>query len=334
MRWLPGNWRYLAGCAIVAAYPALTLFPYDWTPPVRRMNGASFDDTGAIEFTSFGIARSDAPPPWVAAAMASHQLELHLRVRPTLPGQTGPARIFTLSADTYHRNLTVGQQGEDLIIRLRTPSSDRNGLPQIRVPGVMDTARTVDVHLLVKDETAEVRIDGATRGRIALGSRPLAAWDPGYRLALGNELTLDRPWQGRVERAEVRTPGFTMDYAAPGSPLDVPSPYWAFHQPPQLVPFRPFAPGDIAVNILFFIPLGFIIGMWRRGRSPTATTRLAIVVGFALSLSLEVLQLFIPTRQPALTDIILNTLGAALGVLVARRWIARSSSRSTDPPPR
>ena len=37
--------------------------------------------------------------------------------------QTGPARIISLSADPSLRNLTIGQQGSRLIVRLRTPLS-------------------------------------------------------------------------------------------------------------------------------------------------------------------------------------------------------------------
>ncbi|MEM7592212.1 MAG: VanZ family protein [Cyanobacteria bacterium P01_A01_bin.83] len=37
--------------------------------------------------------------------------------------QTGPARIISLSASPFRRNLTIGQQGSGVIVRLRTPLS-------------------------------------------------------------------------------------------------------------------------------------------------------------------------------------------------------------------
>jgi glycopeptide antibiotics resistance protein len=41
--------------------------------------------------------------------------------------QNGPARIISISTDIYSRNLTLGQWGENLSIRLRTPFTGSNG---------------------------------------------------------------------------------------------------------------------------------------------------------------------------------------------------------------
>src|SRR5688572_27217610 len=173
MRWRPGTRRYVLGCVIIAAYPALTLFPYDWTRPTRTTNGAARDETGAIAFRAPGIAKSVERPRWIAAAIESNRFSLELRLRPGSQSQSGPARIFTISADPLHRNLTVGQDGRNLVIRLRTPASDLNGLPPIVVPGVMDTSRTVDVHVAVRPDTAVVRIDGALHAQVPIPTKPL-----------------------------------------------------------------------------------------------------------------------------------------------------------------
>jgi VanZ family protein len=51
--------------------------------------------------------------------------------------QWGPARIISISRDPGHRNLTVGQEGSNLIFRLRTPMTGENGVyPTLTVPGV------------------------------------------------------------------------------------------------------------------------------------------------------------------------------------------------------
>jgi len=41
--------------------------------------------------------------------------------------QNGPARIISLSRDSLHRNLTIGQDNKDLALRLRTPITGQNG---------------------------------------------------------------------------------------------------------------------------------------------------------------------------------------------------------------
>jgi outer membrane protein assembly factor BamB len=42
--------------------------------------------------------------------------------------QTGPARILTFSSDPYHRNFTLGQEGDRVVFRLRTPETGENGM--------------------------------------------------------------------------------------------------------------------------------------------------------------------------------------------------------------
>jgi glycopeptide antibiotics resistance protein len=54
--------------------------------------------------------------------------------------QTGPARIISLSEDPSHRNFTLGQDGSDLVFRLRTPTTGKNGVfPVLIVPDVFAT---------------------------------------------------------------------------------------------------------------------------------------------------------------------------------------------------
>ena len=66
-------------------------------------------------------------------------------------------------------------------------------------------------------------------------------------------------------------------------------------------------------NIGMFLPIGFFTALlWRRGRLWRST-----LVGFLASLSIETIQLFID-RGTDLDDLILNTVGAAVGYLLYR----------------
>jgi hypothetical protein len=119
--------RAVLAVTTLAAYPFASFFPFHpvrWLVPHEVANGAEMLPQGGLRFADPGAMRSRAPPEWLAAAMRSQWLELELRVRWFDPDQTGPARILTLSADPYRRNLTLRQEGTDLVVRLCSAGTD------------------------------------------------------------------------------------------------------------------------------------------------------------------------------------------------------------------
>ena len=66
---------------------------------------------------------------------ATSQFTLLLSVATADLEQTGPARIVSVSATPYYRNLTVGQEGKDLVVRVRMPLTGLNGtVPELVIP--------------------------------------------------------------------------------------------------------------------------------------------------------------------------------------------------------
>jgi hypothetical protein len=80
---------------------------------------------------------------------------------------------------------------------------------------------------------------------------------------------------------------------------------------------------DLIVNLGGFVPFGFVmVGFLRSIGRRNHAALVAIAVGFALSLSIESLQWFIPIRASSLTDVAANFSGTILGVVIDR-FLAR-----------
>jgi hypothetical protein len=76
-----------------------------------------------------------------------------------------------------------------------------------------------------------------------------------------------------------------------------------------------FALADAILNVLLFTPLGFLLGLRRHAvplRVWGGLTMLAVLI--------EVTQILLPGRFPTVSDVLANSAGAALGLLLAGLW--------------
>jgi VanZ family protein len=293
-----------------------------WQPPQLIANGAERMEAGGLRFASTGIARSGTAPQWLPLLVddPNQSLTVFLRVKSYAAYQGGPARILTLSRNNFSRNLTLGQEGSDLILRLRGTNSDRNGLIAFnsvaRVAGVFARPDLREITLVISPKTLLISIDGRVAVEQALSASPFQAWNRHYELALGNELTNERPWLGEIGAAQVEAAGTKIDYAASGN-LELPSHYWRIASQPRLTLNRT-STTDAVENVFFYLPLGLFLG-WLSW--PALGWRWAPAL-FALSILMEAVQIAIPGRTPALSDVIANTLGGVLGLALAY-WVLR-----------
>lgn len=326
--------KALLGAALavlLAAYAIVSLKsgPAGWQTRGLVVNAVEPLQHGGVRFRNPGIALAKELPAWVETAKRSQRLELSLSVRSLLPEQVGPARILTLSLSPYERNVMVGQQRADLVLRLRTawtsPNGSIDGKPVARVPRVFLTNDWVDLRILVEPGRLRMMIGGELVVDEALPPRPFETWDPSHRLALGNELTGTRPWLGEIRRAVVRAGGSTENYADT-SKLELPPHFLITGPPPKLVPLLELNWGDAINNLLLYIPLGLLLGFLFGAGSGERDRRVAIgalLLVATVSASMELLQfLFVPRRWPSVDDVIFNTLGGGLGLVLAP-WMAR-----------
>ncbi len=76
---------------------------------------------------------------------------------------------------------------------------------------------------------------------------------------------------------------------------------------------------NVFINVAGFVPLGFLLHAYftsvRRIRYAALAT---VMVGATVSLTIEVLQAYLPTRDSGMTDVITNTLGTCIGAVLCR----------------
>lgn len=84
--------------------------------------------------------------------------------------------------------------------------------------------------------------------------------------------------------------------------------------------------GEVVLNIALFVPLGMAVA----ALIPLRWTPLAILVGAAVSFTVETAQSHIPGRVPDADDVLWNTLGTAVGALVVigLRVVVLAASRA------
>ena len=116
----------------------------------------------------------------------------------------------------------------------------------------------------------------------------------------------------------------------PATGLTIPKNYFIVHPRFMRAPWKAYHPTwgywqDVGVNIAGFVPFGFCVfaylSLMRVIRHPEIAT---IVLGSLTSLSIELLQVFLPTRSSDVTDLITNTLGCVIGVIICRSAIGRT----------
>jgi VanZ family protein len=75
---------------------------------------------------------------------------------------------------------------------------------------------------------------------------------------------------------------------------------------------------DVFLNVFLYIPLGLAAAMvFLRRHSGKVAAIAAIGLTFAVSVSIELLQVYEPRRDPSSLDVLTNSVGGAIGILIA-----------------
>jgi hypothetical protein len=304
--------------ASLLLYALALLWPFTIQVPKRIHNGAQWTEERTLRFATQGLALTPAAPDWLAASRVTGRLHIILRARALAGQQERSARLLTLSQDTHAQVLVIGQKHQDLVIGLRTTCSGSAQTEEVcrrifRIGGVFTNPEWIDIDLTIEPGRLRLKAGRGVPLEQALPPNALVSWTVSHCLALGNDMSGEHPWIGEFERAVVEVDGSPVNYVDPGK-LELPPTYWLMNREPRLVPFRHARPRDMVINLVLYAPLGLVFALLTTSRH-RHTLWQGILFIAAVSIALELCQLFVVHRNASVTDTILNIGGGAVAVL-------------------
>lgn len=171
---------------------------------LKTRGDARFVGRGEAELAGGAVLVEGANETLLAACKQSGELSIEAVLLAAEGKQSGPARIISFSSDPYRRNFTLGQEADDLILRLRTPRTGDNGTnPETKLFSIpAGTAAHVIVsyrngQLAAYRDGRRVKTSSAVRG-------DLSNWTLQH-LLFGDEYREARCWSGLIERVAIHS---------------------------------------------------------------------------------------------------------------------------------
>lgn len=160
--------------------------------------------------------------PWPAESLIraikqSGQLTVEAWIVSANTDQKGPARIVSISRDTGSRNMTLGQDRSQFVLRLRTSETNEQGTPELCTPeGSVLAGQLQHVVATYDGARATFYLDGqpvadTTHFAGDAGIGTLQNWDETMHFMLGNEFTGERLWSGAIHLVAFYTQALTAE---------------------------------------------------------------------------------------------------------------------------
>lgn len=247
-----------------------------------------------------------------------------------------------------------------IVRSFNTPPAKGKPYREIGAGGVLAAGRESLVTLVSGPHGTDIHVDGqlirnSPDVRLLKENETLE----GHRLYLGNSPDLGCPWAGSVtgfalfgeewpppEAVEGSYPAAAGAFACGNRRAEAMACYRFDHlegesigdlsgsandlwKPSRLTFDKPllglpegqtFSVSDVTVNLLGFVPFGFLVclRLLAAGRSsPRSCLIIAIAAGFSFSLAIELTQVWLPGRDSSFLDLTTNTMGSAIGGVMA-----------------
>ena len=149
---------------------------------------------------------------------ATGEYSIEAWVVPANVTQEGPARIISYSAGTGARNFTLGQTRYNYDFLHRSEGTGANGEPALSTADADEVLQATEQHVVVTYDPVNGRriyVNGAFTGDMD-GVVPgnLNDWDDSFAFVLGNEVSGERPWAGKLRMVAIHNRALTQQQIA------------------------------------------------------------------------------------------------------------------------
>ncbi|HUS59034.1 MAG TPA: LamG-like jellyroll fold domain-containing protein, partial [Planctomycetota bacterium] len=152
----------------------------------------------AMDLSGGAFMAQDVDAELLKACKMTNELSIEALITPANLQQTGPARIISFSSDISSRNFTLGQTGDKLVMRLRTPQTGANGTPPDAILCTLEAGKPHHVIVTCKPGLIVCYLNGKEAASTAAVQGDFTNWEP-HRLLFGDEWNGGRDWAGSLE---------------------------------------------------------------------------------------------------------------------------------------
>jgi len=145
---------------------------------------------------------------------ASGEYSIEAWVVPANVNQEGPARIISYSAGVDDRNFTLGQTLYSYDFLNRSTTTDANGEPALTTADADEDLQATEQHVVVTYDPVNGRsifVNGIFTDDLD-SQQPgnLNDWDDTFAFVLGNEVTNNRSWQGKLRMVAIHNRALSL----------------------------------------------------------------------------------------------------------------------------
>ncbi|MCK4560868.1 MAG: Ig-like domain-containing protein, partial [Calditrichia bacterium] len=175
---------------------------------IENPGSVAWDNSGFLDINNPARISAADQSKVYNSLTSTNEMTVEAWITPSrIGGNSGPARIVTLSSDGSNRNFTLAQEGTNYYVRLRTTSGgDGNGMPDIITPGSLATQDLT--HLVFTRDVSGQYYIYVNGNEVVSGNRggDFSNWDAAYEFGLGAEFDeplTSRDWWGDLHLVAV-----------------------------------------------------------------------------------------------------------------------------------